>query len=445
MVPKQTSCHRSANRRYRQVATLSLGGFLVAMGAVSCAQPPKLSSVATTSTLEGQPITTVTSPSQSQIVAKSDIIARSDVGLKEAQAILETASKESGRPIYSEATAVKFKPSDNVYVKSTLAVDFTYNKATATLPLYRGLSPKGESVYYIITEASDFSVAKKLGVNFSPKMKNVIGTSGAQVVTLDKGLVKFKGNVDFSPKYQVVPGSPEPFPPKVATPGAVADAEWSSLVVLPSNVVLNAQMVHNASGNHDRLVSFDLKKRTVTMSILDGFQGGRQYFYHLVTDVSADVPSVLEKGVYAPRLANIPQYGKSLPSDRSALLGFSPVLNGITDVRTGQFQGFTASLANGGIDPINVFPYGPDNDNPSEDNNYSPMWDAHVNMWTEAAIKAGKVRRITSLQDLEGLIKAGMVTNAVINPEGPANPWLYGLRPTQAIINCPVIAHPILP
>jgi hypothetical protein len=217
------------------------------------------------------------------------------------------------------------------------------------------------------------------------------------------------------------------------------------MVVMPSNVVLNAQMVHNRSGSHDRVIAIDLDNRTVTLSILDGFQGGRQYFYHLVTDVSADIPSVLEKGVFAPRLAAIPEFGKSTPSEPSALLGFSPVLNGITDTSTGQHQGFAASLANGGIDPINIFPYPPANDDPSAENNYSPLWDAHVNMWTEEAIAAGKVRRITSFEDLGELIEAGLVTNAFINPEGPGNPWLFGLRPTRATINCPVIAHPISP
>ncbi|MEA5449600.1 hypothetical protein VB780_13530 [Leptolyngbya sp. CCNP1308] len=365
-------------------------------------------------------------------------------GVAEANAILTTAAQESGRPAYSERTAVAFKPSDNVYVKSALAVDFTLGSATVTLPLYRGLSPQGESVYYILTEASDFDVAKTLGINYSPKMKHVIGTAGAQPVTLTQGIMQFQGNIDFSPEYQVEPGSPNPFPPAVATPGAIADAQYSSMAVMPSGVVLNAQIVHNASGSHDRLEAIDLENRTVTMSILDGFQGGRQYFYHLVTDVSADVPSVLEKGVFAPKLADIPAFGKSLPADESALLGFSPVLNGISDTSTGQHQGFVASLANNGIDPINVFPYGPDNDNPSADNNYSPLWDAHVSMWTEGAIAANKVRRITSLEDLQGLITSGLVTDAVINPEGPGNPWLFGLRPTQATINCPVIAHPVL-
>src|SRR5262249_28424720 len=51
------------------------------------------------------------------------------------------------------------------------------------------------------------------------------------------------------------------------------------------------------------------------------------------------------------------------------------------DKGSGEDQGFSTALANG-IDPINVFPIGPDNDNRSRENNYSPLWDAHVSMWT---------------------------------------------------------------
>jgi hypothetical protein len=363
----------------------------------------------------------------------------------EAKALLERQAEGTGRKPYSPETAVKFKPSDNVFLRSALEVDFTYRNATVTLPLFKGMSPMGEPVYYIVTEASDFDVAKQMGLNFSPKMKHAAGTPGAQKVTVDDGVIKFKGDVDFAPKHTVVAGSPMPFPPKVAKPGAMADLEWSSAVEMPSGVVFNIQMVHNATGNHDRVKDIDLKKQTITLSLLDGFQGGKQYYYHLVTDVSADLPAVLEKGVYAPKLALLPELGKSKPSDKSALLGFSPVLNGMTDMESKQDQGFTTTLANGGIDPINIFPIDPDNDNASETNNYSPMWDAHVNMWTEAAIKDKKVRRITSFEDLKSLIEAGLVTSAMISPAGPGNEFMFGLRPTNAVVNCPVIAQPDLP
>jgi hypothetical protein len=189
----------------------------------------------------------------------------------------------------------------------------------------------------------------------------------------------------------------------------------------------------------------DLKGRTATLSILDGVQGGKQYFYHLVTDASVPIAAVLEKGVYAPTLGKIPAFGKSMTSDDSALLGFSPVLNGRTDEGSGEDQGFSTALANGGIDPINVFPVGPANDDPAPSNNYSPLWDAHVSMWTDKAISAHKVHRIHSMDQQKELIEEGYLTSASINPQGPGNPYVGGLRPTQAIINCPVVAHPDLP
>lgn len=363
---------------------------------------------------------------------------------REAWSLLHTAARESGRPVFTPARAVKFKKSHNVYLKSALAIDFTYRKANVTLPIYRGASSTGEDVFYIITEASDFDFARQLGINYAPKLRHAIGSPGASEGTLTNGILRFKGDVDFSPERELVAGAPTPFPPSVARPGAVADANYTSVITLPSGVVINAQIVSNASGNHDRSEGVDLKKRTVKMSLLDGFQGGKQYFYHLVTDVSADVPATLENGVHAPKLSLLPTFGRSTPTDDSALLGFSPVLNGITDLSTGADQGFESLIANGGIDPINVFPVGPKNTIRSLTNNYSPLWDAHVNMWTEQAIKDGKVRRIVGFADLKKLVEEGLVTSAYINPEGAGNPWLFGLRPTGVVINCPVIAHPEL-
>jgi hypothetical protein len=361
----------------------------------------------------------------------------------EASALLRAEATEAHRAAYSPETGVAFKPSDHVYLKSALAIDFTYRKASVTLPIFRGVQGNGQTVYYIITEASDFDVAKQMGVNFSPKMAKAIGTAGAQRVTLVKGIMHFPGNVDFSPALKVVAGPPPTyFPPKVAEPGGIADAMWSPIVVLPSGLVLNAQQVHNPTGSHKRVKSLDLVKRTVTLSILDGVQGGRQYYYHLVTDASASIAAVLEKGVYAPRLAKVPAFGESLPSDNSALLGFSPVLNGNTVEGSGDDQGFSTALHNG-VDPINVFPIPPDNEDSS--NNYSPLWDAHVSQWTSKAIQEGKVHRIHSMAEQKQLIAEGYLTSAYINPPGPGNPYVGGLRPTRAIIDCPVVAQPDLP
>jgi len=358
----------------------------------------------------------------------------------EARQLLEISAKEGGRVMYEPGKGVNFRAQDSVYVKSALAIKLTKTNANVTLPLFSGLSPNGKTVYYIITEASDFNTAKQMGVNYAPKLVNAIGSGGEQYVTIENGHMKFKGNVDFSPNLSIVAGNaPDYFPPQSFSPGAVADAEWSSIVVLPSRQVLNAQIVSNESGNHDRLVSIDKSKMSVTLSILDGFRGGKQYFFHLVTDATDNLPATLEKGVSAPRLAKIPAFGKSLPTDKSAFLGFSPNANGITDISTGQGQGFAYSIRNGGVDPINVFPLAPKNDDSSSSNNYSPLWDAHVSKWTSKAFNENKVRRITSIEDQKSLIAQGYLTS--LADAGEVNSFT-GLRPVNLMINCPVIAHP---
>jgi hypothetical protein len=378
------------------------------------------------------------------MVAPSTIHAQAGSAMTaDASALLATEAAESHRPAYAPENGVAFKPSDHVYIQSALAIDFTYRKASVTLPIFRGVQGDGKTVYYIITESSDFDVARQMGINFAPKLAKAAETAGAQNVTFVNGIMHFPGNVDFSPVYKVVAGPPPGyFPPKVADPGGIGDAKWSPVVVLPSGLVLNAQQVHNPTGSHKRVKALDLANRSVTLSLLDGVQGGRQYYYHLVTDASASIAAVLEKGVYAPRLAKVPAFGKSLPSDNSALLGFSPVLNGKTVEGSGDDQGFSTALHNG-VDPINVFPIPPDNEDAT--NNYSPLWDAHVSQWTPKAIQEGKVHRIHSMAEQKQLIAEGYLTSAYINPPAPGNAYVGGLRPTQAIIDCPVVAQPELP
>ena len=364
-------------------------------------------------------------------------------GMDEAQALLDGLAASGGTP-YAEETATAFTEEENVFLPSTIAVDYTFRAAHATLPLFEGVGPDGEAVHYIITDASDPEVAAAMGVLYAPKMRHLDGHPGAQAVTLDEaGRMVFLGAVDFGPDLQVVPGTGDaPFPPDSYQAGAVADAEWSSMVYLPSGLVLNAQIVANDTGMHDRLVEIDPDARTVAMSLLDGYEGGDKYYYHLVTDASEEIAAVLEQGVWAPRMALIDTFGLSDPEDESALLGFSPVLNGPRDLATGEEQGFEVSLLNGGIDPINVFPLDPDNADTSLTNNYSPLWDAHVSQWAADVPMEDRVP-ITSIAQLRDLVEAGKVEDAFVNPDGAGNDYVAGLRPTRIIINCPVVAQPM--
>ncbi len=365
-------------------------------------------------------------------------------GLSEANELLATAAQQ--RNVSKEdfmktlVDKAKFTAAQNVFFPSALAVDFT--KKWVTLPVYQGIGPSGKPTYFIMTESADFEIAKLLGVNYAPKLINGRGTAGSQQVTIEKGMIKFKGDVDFTPVRSLTPGPfPNTFPPATAQPGSVGDAEYSPVIVLPSGSVMSASIVANSTGNHDHLVSIDYAKGTVVFELLDGFEGGEQYYFHLVTESSDMGAATIERGTYTPRLANLPMFGKSMPNDKSALLGFAPTANGETGANNPERQGLNSTILDGNaFDPLNVFPLDPDN-NKRENNNYSPMWDAHIYVWTDAAIAAGKRRRVKSIADLTSLFKDGSVKNAPPN-KGDANPFIAGLMPTGAIINCPVIAQP---
>ncbi|MBC8154591.1 MAG: hypothetical protein H7Z72_16945 [Bacteroidetes bacterium] len=368
--------------------------------------------------------------------------------LTEADLLLATAARQTGVSIVSvrnARTAVRFSPEDNVFFPSALAINFNAPQPTVTLPVYKGIGPSGNPTYYIITEAASFYVAKLLGVNFAPKLVFGRDTEGSQDVTLENGLIKFKGDVDFSPE-RVLQAGPDPmaFPPSVARPGAIGDAQYSPVVVMPSGSVLSASIVANRTGTHDHLVSIDYDKGTVVMELLDGFQGGAQFFYHLVTESSDRGAATIERGIYTPRLANLPEFGRSFPTDESALLGFAPLANGETGFSSPNRQGLNSTILDGNLaDPINVFPIDPDNKK-QFNNNYSPMWDAHIYAWTPAAIQAGKRTRVRSLEQLTQLVKEGSVTDIADNT-GQPNGYVAGLKPTRVIINCPVMAQPANP
>lgn len=370
----------------------------------------------------------------------------SQTALTEADGLITTAAQQTGvskEAFAGNLVAARFTAEQNVFLPSALAID--YQQKTVTLPLYQGIGPAGGPTYYILTDASDFDVAKLMGLNFAPKLVHGRGSAGSQAVTLENGMIKFKGDVDFSAERSVAAGPfPMTFPPAMAQPGATGDAQYSPLIVLPSGSVLNASIVANATGVHDHLKSVDYAKGTVVFDLLDGFQGGQQFYYHIVTESNDMGAAAIERATYTPRLANLPTFGKSLPTDQSVLLAFSPVANGETGATNPQRQGLNSTILDGiAFDPINVFPLDPEN-NKRENNNYSPMWDAHINAWTEQAIQAGKRRQIKSFEELQQLVTEGSVINFAGNM-GEANSFVAGLKPTKAIINCSVMAQPTNP
>jgi hypothetical protein len=365
--------------------------------------------------------------------------------MEEADGLLTAAAQQTGvskESFANNLVAERFTPEQNVFLPSALAIDF--KQKTVTLPVYKGIGPSGAPTYYILTDASDFDVAKLLGLNFAPKLVYGRGSNGSQNVTIENGMIKFKGDVNFSPERKIAPGPfPNTFPPAVAQPGSVGDSQYSPLIVFPSGSVMNASIVANSTGVHDHLVSIDYAKGTVVFDLLDGFQGGAQFYFHIVTESNDMGAATIERGTYTPRLAHLPTFGKSMLTDKSALLAFSPVSNGETGANNPERQGLNSTILDGiAFDPINVFPLDPDN-NKRYHNNYSPMWDAHISAWTDQAIQAGKRRQIKSFEDLQQLVADGYVIDFAGN-SGEPNSFVAGLKPTKAIINCSVIAQPTL-
>src|SRR5262245_12967417 len=129
-------------------------------------------------------------------------------------------------------------PRDHLTVESAIQVDL--GKETVRLPLYRGRA-EGETVWYVLLDASDAGIAHDLGINYAPKLGNLaIGCPDCvQTVTLDspspaenkfgQAVVAFKGAPDFSPSRIAEPG-PTGFPLSTFQPGAVARSGYSPFI-----------------------------------------------------------------------------------------------------------------------------------------------------------------------------------------------------------------------
>jgi len=386
-----------------------------------------------------------------------------------ADLLLASITADGGIPYDVENPVLTFTAAQNVFLPSVLGIDYRIDRTvvpagpTARFPMFQGWEtlPNGDTRegYYVITEASDRGLARLLGVIFAPRMADAIGSNGEQNSQwTEDGRLIFEGSVDFSPTRSLTAGGADGqlfgFPPASFTPGAVGDANWSSYVVLPgTDVVINAQLVANSTGIHDRIPNpngnsqadeddqdnpnLSRSQASVVMQLLDGWHDGTRYYFHLVTDASDPVPATIELGVYAPRLAQIPTFGL-FPG--GSMLPFSPTGNGRTTDTDGLgVQGLnTTSLSDRQVqDPTNTFPIDP------RDPSYSPMWDAHI---TEFTVPEAERPILTSFEQINELLADGTLIpfRGNANPSPLANSLSDLLTATGAIINCPVISQPEL-
>ncbi len=385
-----------------------------------------------------------------------------------AELLLASIEADGGVPYNAENPVLDFTNAQNVFLPSVLGIDFRIDRnvvpagPTARFPMFQGWEtlPNGDTRegYYVITEASDRGLARLLGVIYAPRMADAIGSNGEQNSEwTDDGRLIFEGSVDFSPTRSITAGGADGqlfgFPPAAVTPGAVADENWSSYVVLPgTDVVINAQLVANSTGIHDRIPNpngnsqadeddlnnpnLSISQASVVMQLLDGWQDGKPYYFHIVTDTSDPGPATIELGVYAPKLANLPTFGL-FPG--GSMLPFSPTANGRTTDNGDGFgvQGLnSATLSDRQVqDPTNTFPIDP------RDPSYAPMWDAHI---TEFTVPEAERPILRSFDQINELLADGTLVpfRGNANPGPLANSLSDLLTATGAIINCPVITQP---
>jgi hypothetical protein len=302
------------------------------------------------------------------------------------------------------------------FFPSVVSVDKSAH--TAVLPIRKG-SAQGETVWYIVTDASDAGVARKLGVVYAPDIGN-IGAAATQKARMSQGSLVFDGAPNFTPTRTYV-ASGGGFPPSSSTPGAEADSSYSPFVEVDAwKGVINASIVAVGDGPYDvthhsntadRVVAIDTTKRTATFVLARGFVGDRAVVY-LSTEASAQLPASVERAIYTPKLAK---------ANASAVIPIGVVADG---PRSGAPQGLaylaldTPLGSNATWDnaatigsPFNVLSLVPNMADPYAQSGYSPLWGVQV---------VGKsTKRFTNYGDFASA----------------------GPKPAGFSVNCPVIAY----
>ncbi|MBX2796905.1 MAG: hypothetical protein KTR31_04525 [Myxococcales bacterium] len=302
---------------------------------------------------------------------------------------------------------------EDVFLDSIIDFDDT----SVRLPVYEGVRD-GETIYYIVTEASDGDAADDYGVPDVSKLENAAGTGAVQQVTVDDdGRIVFPASVDFSPARVVVGDPVTGFPPLQAEPGAVGEDGYSPLIQLPDGTILNAPHIANDSGDHDSLLGLDVDAGYADIEMVDGFANDKPVLY-LSTEASAPGPAALEGATYTPALNLAPGLGNDgSDSSRAQLAAFT---NGPTGVDNPERQGLNSALLGEG-GPRNLLAWLPNQ------GRYSPLWDVHLSTFAAGVTP----ELVTDTDDVEDLADDGDVTA----PDG--GNW----GATGFIVNCPVMVR----
>lgn len=313
--------------------------------------------------------------------------------------------------------------------------------ATVTFPLYEGHNASGETAWYILTDTTSRDIADHLGLAFTAKLGYADHGKAVRTATIaaDGTFIFDKGAVDFSPVRVIQPGkAPNIFPPMMAQPGSVGDANYTPIVKV-NGVYYNAPVLAYSVGAatlqkfaggmvdysivHDKVVRIDPMNHTVTLKMTAGFSFAKPIFY-LSTEANDAVAATLEESTLAPALTDaaqdIPDATTGQGNERIAI-----IINGPMGKTHPFRQGIQSAMMDGRF-PLNVF-----GGVPTINLDYSPIWDAELVQWSADAIQKGYPTRIIDLFQMFGLEKKGVLEGFGGGP----------IKRSGIIINCPVISR----
>ena len=314
------------------------------------------------------------------------------------------------------------------------------DEGTVTFPLYQGHNASGETAWYILTDTTSRDIADHLGLAFTAKMGYAAQGKAVRPAKIAKDgtFIFSKGKVDFSPVREIKAGTSPVFPPKVAQPGSVGDADYTPIVKI-NEVFYNAPVLaFNVSatelqkyenGNvdyrkvHDKVVRINPREHTVTLKMTAGYSFAKPIFY-LSTESNDPIAATLEESTLAPALKDatqdIPDAHTGQGNERIAIF-----VNGPRGLANPFRQGLESALLDGKF-PLNVF-----GGVPTINLDYSPLWDAELVQWSATSVSMNYRTRIIDLFQMFGLEKKGVLEGFGGGP----------IKRSGIIINCPVLAR----
>src|SRR6516162_3963259 len=266
------------------------------------------------------------------------------------------------------------------------------------LPLHRGRLSSGETVWFVLTDVSDFATSRKMGLTWAPSLNKAKDLASTRTAEMDESNnFTFKsGRVDFSPVQMLTAGeAPNLFPPRLARAGSVGDAHYSPLVRVANrdDIVFNAPIIAFnvgpekilfCSGNPDYSVVTDSvasicpDSGTVDLKLRFGFADGKHLRY-LSFDANSEKSATLEASTFTPAESDILQSG--------ATEIIYTIVNGRTGRNDPERQGLNSALSGEGpsLDVLANFK--------EISAGYSPMWDVQLAAWTKEAIEKNERKR----------------------------------------------------